>query len=79
MDPESSFLHQRKEVASVDHTVDNHLKLMEDKFTVFSDAIAEVTGVNSTLEELIANDSSYSLVIDTLDYAKYLWFGEELR
>ena len=45
-------------MAALDHTVANHLKLMEDKFAVFSSAIIDVTGVNSTLEELIANESA---------------------
>ena len=45
-------------MAALDHTAANHLKLMEDKFVVFSNAITDVTGVNSTLEELIANDTA---------------------
>ena len=49
---------QKKSMAALDHTVANYLKLVEDRFTVFSSAITGVTGVNSTLEELIANDSS---------------------
>lgn len=46
------------EMSASDHTVANHLKLMEDRFTVFSSAIAEINGVNSSLEELIANDTA---------------------
>ena len=47
-----------KKNGGLDHTVVNHLKLMEGRFTVFSSTIKEVTCVNNTLEELIANDSA---------------------
>ena len=47
-----------KKMAALDHTIVNHLKLMEGRFTVFSSTIKEVTCVNSTLEELIADDSA---------------------
>ena len=56
---ECTYYTNMKKMAALDHTVVNHLKLMrEGRFTVFSNTIKEVTCVNSTLEELIANDSA---------------------
>ena len=55
--PNNAAAIARKKMA-VKSTVADHLKSMGDRVETFSTTITEATGVNNTLEELIANDSA---------------------